>query len=159
VCPVAETFPVVIAIDPGPTESAIVAYDGQRIMYAKHLPNEEMLAHLMIAKYNVDHLAIEMIASYGMAVGESTFMTCVFIGRFMQQFGADRTKLIKRLEVKLHHCKDSRAKDTNIRAALIDRFGEPGSKKHPGLTYGISKHAWSALALAVYYWDTYITCV
>jgi hypothetical protein len=148
-------FPVCLGIDPGPDISAIVAYDGQRIIYAKQLPNEEMLKHLMVERYNVDHLAIEMIASYGMAVGESTFMTCVWIGRFMQQFGANQTRLIKRLEVKLHLCKDSRAKDGNIRQALVDRFGEPGSKKHPGLTYGISGHAWQALALVVTYFDLY----
>jgi hypothetical protein len=149
----------ILAIDPGPDSSCIIAYDGQRIVYAKHLPNEEMLKHLMVEKYNVDLLAIEMIASYGMAVGETTFSTCVWIGRFMQQFGADRTTLVKRLEVKLYLCKDSRAKDSNIRQALVDRFGEPGTKKHPGITYGISGHAWQALGLAVYFWDQSPACV
>jgi hypothetical protein len=145
-----------LGIDPGPTESCIVAYDGQRIIYAKQLSNEEMLKHLMVERYNVDHLAIEMIASYGLAVGETTFSTCVWIGRFMQQFGPERTKLIKRLEVKMHLCHSARAKDGNVRQALIDRFGEPGSKKHPGFTYGISRDAWQALALCVTYFDLYV---
>jgi len=151
--------PIVLGLDPGPTESCIVAYDGQRILYAKLLPNEEMLAHLLVERFNADHLAIEMIASYGMAVSASIFDTCVFIGRFQQQFGADRVALIKRLEVRLHLCHNGKAKDSNIRQALIDRFGEPGSKKHPGLTYGISGHAWQSLALAVYYWDTSPVCI
>ncbi len=124
-------MPIVLGIDPGPEFSCIVAYDGQRILYATLLPNREMLAHLLVEKYNADHLAIEMIASYGMPVSDSVFDTCVWIGRFQQQFGADRVKLIKRLEVKLHLTHESRAKDSNIRAALIDRFGEPGSKTNP----------------------------
>jgi len=151
--------PIVLGLDPGPTESCIVAYDGQRILYATLLPNQEMLAHLLVEKYNADHLAIEMIESYGMAVGESVFTTCVWIGRFQQQFGADRTALVGRKKVKLHLCHNCKAKDSNIRQALIDRFGEPSSKKHPGFTYGISGHAWQALALAVYYWDTSPVCV
>jgi hypothetical protein len=47
-----------------------------------------------------------------------------------------------------------RAKDSNIRQALIDRFGEPGTKKVPGLLYGIKKDEWSALALGVFWHDT-----
>ena len=148
-------YVVCLGLDPGPTESCILAYDGQRILYAKLLPNEEMLKHLMVERYNVDHLAIEMIASYGMAVGESVFTTVLWIGRFMERFGAEKTVLIKRLEVKMHLCKQAKAKDGNVRQALIDRFGEPGSKRHPGLTYGISGHAWAAFGLAVTYRDLY----
>ena len=44
-----EAFVTVLAVDPGPTESAIVAYDGQRILYAKHLPNEEMLVAINLS--------------------------------------------------------------------------------------------------------------
>jgi hypothetical protein len=42
-----------------------------------------------------------------------------------------------------------RAKDQNIRQALIDRLGPPGTKKNPGPTYGVTSHMWSALAVAV----------
>jgi hypothetical protein len=42
-----------------------------------------------------------------------------------------------------------KAKDANIRQALIDKIGPQGTKKDPGPTYGISKDVWSALAIAV----------
>jgi hypothetical protein len=61
---------------------------------------------------------------------------------------------IPRLKVKLHLCHDSRAKDANIRAALIDRFGKPGTKKNPGALYGVTRDLWSALAVAITFWDT-----
>ncbi len=40
-----------------------------------------------------------------------------------------------------------------MREALIHRFGEQGSKKAPGPTYGIASHVWAALAVAVTYSD------
>ena len=43
-----------------------------------------------------------------------------------------------------------RAKDGNVRQALIDLIGEQGTKKNKGPTYGISSHSWAALAVAVY---------
>ncbi|MGH7470493.1 MAG: hypothetical protein ACRENP_21315 [Longimicrobiales bacterium] len=49
----------------------------------------------------------------------------------------------------MHLCKNPKAKDQNIRQALIDLLGAPGTKKNPGPTYGISGDAWSALAIAV----------
>jgi hypothetical protein len=60
---------------------------------------------------------------------------------------------VYRQEVKLHHCKTTKAKDSNIRQALIDRFGAPGVKKEPGHTYGLSKDMWSAFAIGVYTLD------
>jgi hypothetical protein len=43
-----------------------------------------------------------------------------------------------------------RAKDANIRQALIDKIGPQGTKAQPGPTYGIKSHSWAALAVAVY---------
>lgn len=61
---------------------------------------------------------------------------------------------LPRRAVKLALCGDSRAKDANIRQALIDRFGGSaaiGRKAAPGPLYGISRDVWSALAIAVTY--------
>ena len=62
--------------------------------------------------------------------------------------------MLPRRAVKLALCGDSRAKDANIRQALIDRFGGSaaiGRKAAPGPLYGISRDVWSALAIAVTY--------
>jgi hypothetical protein len=90
-----------------------------------------------------------MIASYGMAVGASTFETCVWIGRFIEVARVD-VELIFRKDIKLFLCGTMRAKDANIRQALIDKIGPQGTKKTPGPTYGIKSHSWAALAVAVY---------
>jgi hypothetical protein len=93
-----------------------------------------------------------MIASYGMAVGREVFETCVWIGRFAE-IARQPVQLVYRRDVKLHLCHSPRAKDANVRQALIDRLGPQGTKKNPGPTYGMKSHLWAALAVGVYAMD------
>lgn len=151
----------ILAIDPGNVQSALVWWrDGKKVIRAEILPNEiaaeEVETFALNAPYKTDNvIACEMIASYGMAVGASVFETCVWIGRFWEisTHGHPAFKRIFRKEIKIHLCGSMRAKDGNIRQALIDRLGAPGTKKNPGATYGISKDLWAALAVAVTYDD------
>lgn len=149
-----------LAIDPGNTESGWVIIDPttcKPIEFGK-TPNDELLEMLQLAPIVADHIVIEMIASYGMAVGAEVFDTCVWIGRFYETVLAPRTtvELIKRHPVKLHHCHTSKAKDANVTQALVDRFapGQPnhgkGTKAEPGWFYGFRADIWQAYALAVY---------
>ena len=103
-----------------------------------------------------DMVAIEMIASYGMPVGREVFETCVWVGRYMERARRRRlpVRLVYRAEVKMHLCRSMKAKDGNIRQALIDKLGPPGTKKAPGVTYGVSGDMWAALGVAVTAWET-----
>lgn len=158
----------VLAIDPGNTESAYAMLGrGRRPTYVEKLANDQLLDALRHrALGNLQYgavVAIEMVASYGMPVGAEVFETCVWIGRFAEAV-YERTgvmpRLVKRLPVKVHHCHDSRAKDSNIIQALVDRFapGEPnrgkGTKAEPGWFHGFAGDMWQAYALAVYVADT-----
>jgi hypothetical protein len=149
----------VFALDPGPTKSALVRWNGRAVTLELHAPNEEIAAILHeLAITGRDPLVIEQVASYGMPVGAEVFETCVWTGRFMEIYGAQRTYRLPRLQVKLHLCHDSRAKDANIRAALIDRFGGKelaiGRKAAPGPLYGVHGDLWASLALAIAWLDT-----
>ena len=138
----------IVAIDPGTTESGFVLFAGGKVAEAGVVDNDEVLR--MLQASGADMLAIEMIASYGMAVGREVFETCVWVGRFKQAWrDPGAVKLVYRQAVKLHLCNSPRAKDANIRQALIDILGPQGSKKAPGPTYGVSSHAWAALGVAV----------
>lgn len=148
----------ILAIDPGNTMSAWCFRDGEcQIIDAKKVPNDEMLGCLRIPMWSqIDVLAIEMIASYGMAVGKEVFETCLWIGRFTEawQSRGGTVELIYRKDVKLYLCHTVRATDANIRAALLDRFGPGrelavGTKKAQGPLYGIKGDEWSALAVAL----------
>jgi hypothetical protein len=145
------TAPLILAIDPGTEQSGWVhlASDG-RILESGVVSNDEMLDIVSYNRNTECVLAIEMIASYGMAVGKEVFETCRWIGRFQQVMANyNPVHFVYRKDVKLHLCGSPRAKDANIRQALIDLLGPQGTKKAPGPTYGVKSHAWAALGVAV----------
>lgn len=144
----------ILAIDPGTTKSGLVLWSGFAAQSGV-LDNRQVID--LVGEWGAsgtgDHLAIEMIASYGMAVGKEVFETCRWIGRFQERWHAHtglEAELVYRKDIKMHLCGSPRAKDTNIRQALIDRYGKPGTKSNPGVLYGVKSHAWAALAVAIY---------
>lgn len=141
----------IFAIDPGPVESAFVIWDGSRILDKGKVPSERLLPLLGVHSLECKFVC-EMIACYGMAVGAEVFETCVWIGRYLEKLQGNMER-IKRLECKMHLCHSARANDANIRQALIDRFGAPGKKANPGVTFGLSGDMWAAFAVAVTYYD------
>ena len=143
----------ILGIDPANVQSAFVIWDTttETILEKGIVENEQFLSTLVVdfSTY-CDKIVCEMIACYGMPVGKTVFETCLWIGRF-----TDSTDiLVYRKDIMMHFCHSARGKDSNIRQALIDRFGVPGTKKAPGKLYGVSKDIWSALAVAVYYAGT-----
>lgn len=147
----------VFAIDPGPEESGVVILDEGKAPRGFVLPNAEVIP--LMGGAPPRHIAVEMIASYGMPVGFEVFETCVWIGRFIQEWFGDSDPhpeaLVYRAEVKLEICHDPRAKDANVRAALIDAYGGKeravGKKKSPGPLHGFKSHMWPALGVAITY--------
>jgi hypothetical protein len=146
---------MILAIDPGTEQSGFCWYEGGRIVSSGVCENEEMLIKVGMFAYNAneeDNIAIEMIASYGMAVGKEVFRTVWWTGRFAERWSSSGFGLpieVYRKDVKMHLCGTPRAKDANIRQALIDLLGPQGTKKDPGPTYGVKSHAWAALGVAV----------
>jgi len=154
----------VIGIDPGNIESAISVYDGTRIVYCAKLPNmidsedhffERLFhEHSVAAEYSQYPIKIfiETIQSYGMPVGQEVFETCFYIGRLQLLLEQNNIpyEMVKRSDIKLHHCGTTRAKDTNIKAALIERFGDKGTKAAPGFFFGVTGDGWSACAIAIH---------
>lgn len=147
----------ILAIDPGTEQSGWCSYHAETgVIGAGVKPNDIMLDEI---RYScADVLALEMVASYGMAVGRDVFETVRWIGRFQQTWKRpDDAMLIYRRDIKLHLCNSAKAKDANIRQALLDMFPRTGggktpqigTKAQPGPLYGVASHAWSALALAI----------
>jgi hypothetical protein len=140
----------ILAIDPGTTESGVARYAGGVVVDSGVVPNADLVWILQNMGPSKSVLAIEWIESYGMPVGREVFETVRWIGRFQQAWHDPIGVLfVPRREVKLALCGNVRAKDANIRQALLDRVGAPGTKAKPGPTYGVKSHAWSALAVAV----------
>jgi hypothetical protein len=146
----------ILAIDPGTIQSAWVdVREGVPLGFGI-MPNEALLENLRVigGGYEYDVVVLEKVESYGMAVGREVFDTVHWNGRFTEAAHPIRVVQIPRREVKLYLCGSPKANDSNIRAAIIDRYGgiaARGTKKSPGVLYGISKDVWSALALALTY--------
>lgn len=138
----------ILAIDPGTDESGWVLFVGGEVELCGIDKNIDVIGMVESMRGNGMLLAVEMIASYGMPVGREVFETCVFIGRLLQCWGYPY-RLVYRKDVKMHLCGTPRAKDGNIRQALMDKLGPQGTKKSPGPTYGVKSHAWAALGVAV----------
>ena len=176
----------VLGIDPGTWETAYVGYevndrqDGistDRVIEHGFVKNEDMLALLRddewLETYN--KVGIEMIASYGMAVGKETFATVVWIGRMVEIVNGFREhavingrpdwawRLCYRKQIIKWFCQGAGAGDPQLRAALADRFPSTGggtkpvwgTKKQPGPLYGVTgTHKLAALGVAVYAAET-----
>ncbi len=148
-----------IAIDPGSEKSAVVEWkDGMIVVHT--IEENKVLLDWLACRNSLPTVVIEMVASYGMAVGAEVFETCVWVGRFMEASGVCANRMF-RSEVKMHLCGNTKAKDGNIRQRLIDIYGGgkgekfvKGTKKAPGPLYGFAADQWQALALGVTYGET-----
>ena len=166
----------ILAIDPGNAKSAyaLLRWTGmddrsmEVLSYGK-LDNDTFMAQVKETAQEEGALdtAIEMIASYGMAVGFEVFETCVFIGRLQEALAPytvgglfPRPYLVYRKDEKLDLCGNPRAKDANIRRALIERYARHdmqngrGTKKNPDIFHGVSADCWAAIAVGVTFRDT-----
>ena len=143
---------MIVAIDPGTLKSGWCLYDNGKVFECGVLDNDGILDLFPFFTQKTRVLAVEMVASYGMAVGRETFETVLWTGRFIQRWidsCSGRCMKVYRQDAKRCVCKTHKASDADIRAALVDRIGPVGTKKHPGPLYGVKTHAWAALAVAV----------
>jgi len=156
----------VLAIDPGSSKSAYVVYDieNKSLVTFGIDENEVLIKRVKKLHSFVPFMLVEQVKNYGMLIGDTLLMTVFWSGRFVESWGGDAFSLIPRKTIVTSLCGNARAKDKNVRRAILDRFStasrggfgkEPalGNKSHPGPIYGVSKDVFSALALALYWED------
>ena len=154
---------IITAIDPGNQESAYCVMDSETfkpLRFAK-VPNEELVSDLFAGAHAQSEVfVIERVACYGMPVGREVFDTCEWIGQFTRTIinrYAKHPHYIFRLDEKQVICHDTRASDSNIRRALIDRFAShdlrngKGSRDNPDFFYGFARDCWAAFAVGYTY--------
>ena len=153
----------IFALDAGNEQSGWVSYDSEEHKIISCGIDDNLTVRGIASTHiAIDIFAYEWIGYMGMAVGATIFETCREIGRIIQAYGDDsKVYPIMRREVKITLCGSMKAKDKNIRQAIIDRFPatgggkvpQIGTKKEPGPLYGVKSHIWSALAIALTYVD------
>lgn len=150
---------LIVGIDPGPVKSAVAIYDPvarQVRLSAAEEPNAAVLELLWRLEPGSYMVVVERIEALGMAVGNEVMDTGWWAGRFHQAAtdAGHLTVRLSRKRVKVHLCGVAKAKEPEVNTALRDLFGGTackGTKDRPGPCYGVTSHAWAALALAVTY--------
>lgn len=172
---------VIMAIDPGSTESGYVVIQGTDFpnnpsRFGKILNSEMTQKVRNFARHSGFRLVllIEMPACYGMAVGKTVFETCAVVGyleaTFWMHSEGNPDRECQRIyrkksneegvpSVCMELCKNNRAGDSNIRQAIVDLYPATGggktpvkgTKDKPGPLFGISGDVWAALAVALTY--------
>jgi len=159
----------IVAIDPGSIESAfVILRDNGEVIEKRKIDNISLLNLLSGGMFwSVDvrgtPIVIEYIRARGMPMSNDSLDTVFWTGRFIQAvYNRDPVTpftLIDRKDVKMFCCGSSRAKDSNIRAALINHYPstgggkikQVGTTKAPGPLFGVSADIWSALAVGLTY--------
>lgn len=149
----------ILSIDTGTIESGYCLSEGYKPLRFGKISNEDLLQIVKEEEYDV--LVYEAFQSYGMPVGQTTIDSITWNGRYIQSAldREKRTEPIFRREEKMCLCGTMKAKDANIRQALIDRFAQfdfkngKGTKKRKDYFYGFSKDSWSAAAILTTFLD------
>lgn len=156
---------MILGIDPGNEETALVVIDGDLFpVYAAKVANDDINQALWALVVNCgcfQAVGIECIASYGMAVGKEVFETAEWSGRIREIAKAKWTtaKILRvyRKQVTMHICLSTKANDSNIRRAILDRYPttgggktpQVGTKSQPGPLFGFANDMWAALGVAI----------
>jgi hypothetical protein len=145
----------IIAIDPGPELCGLVLYgNGRVLMSHKAITVGDALAFLNDWR-KPPHVALERVQSYGIAGGD-LLRTAEVMGELR------RRALDNGMTVSLHYRREvlqaldvtgKGGRDTLVRHRLIEMHGGTkalaiGKKADPGPLYGVTSHAWAALAVA-----------
>lgn len=156
----------ILGIDGGTWKTGWVIYDTieHRVEGSGVTENEEFLEFITSeATDRVDTVAMEDVrSSFGKPAGAELFSTSFLNGRVFERLRILRPnvpvfKLARTIDVKPTICGTNNAKDPNVRQAILEMFPQEGggktpavgTKGQPGRLYGISSHAWSALAVAL----------
>lgn len=138
----------VLAIDPGNVHSGVVRFNGERVIFAGVIENEDVLK--IIADDNSDLLAIELFVATNQRLGNESIETIHWGGRFHQAAGdPESVILVPRARVKKALGLGHRDGDKEVNARLAALIGPKGTKSNPGPTFGVSSHSWAALGVAV----------
>jgi hypothetical protein len=152
----------ILAIDPGSERSAFVQVEhGEFVRHHGKIPNDQLIQLLRATAQEFDTVVIESMSPRGMPTSLQEMETCFEAGRFAEAAHRTEVDRIARDKVKLHLTgRRSKVTDSNIRAALIDRFGGAGGKDAaigrkaaPGPLFGVAADEWAALAVACTWLD------
>lgn len=157
----------IVAIDPGPKTSGIVRWRPSElrvVQSSSQYDTKAMLEGLRTGSLECYRLLVEDMQPMGV-VGRDVIDNAKLVGR-IEEILEERGKqfrLVRRSWVKITLCGSSRAKDPHLTRVVKDMVREmhgldddrqlrgrvSKTVNEPGPLYGVSGHAWAALALVM----------
>lgn len=146
---------VILGVDPGYEESGFCCWSTDHgVLDHGKLGNADLL-HIIeqhTIRGDPDVMAIERFKSYGKPIGDSSIHTIEWSGVFRHAFGMHTSHWVYRREV-ANWLTGGKSKDSFLLAALTHYFGGQdraiGTKRNPGVMYGLNNDERSALAVAL----------
>ena len=155
-----------LCFDPGTFKTGWVIFDphAETVLDAGWDKNDDAIEVTECMGFH-DRIIMETFAAQGMPLGSSSLETVRFEGMLIERAAASRQIVVDRItrrEIKLTLCGTSRAKDQNVRAALVDLYASDwvsignglGVKSNPSplaklrACKGAAAHTFAALAVA-----------
>ena len=165
----------ILAIDPGTTRTAYcMMTEAPSVISAADVENEIVLR--LVEDRDYDQMVVECmearnLSAAGQAIGQSTYETCIWIGRFIQAAAIrgkpvarvyrseERSLLVPTKKNKLPQPPKGTGSttDAKIRATLIALFAKhdkkngKGTRRNKDMFYGFQGDMWAAFAVGYTY--------
>lgn len=146
-----QSRPWILGIDPGPRTCGVVGVEliGAQLRvtdaWARY-QTRELLGDIR-SNLGAEVVLVEGVSPRAQRLGRDTLETIVLAARLAE---ASAGELIERDLVRRAILGSDWSKpgsDARIRTLLLEHVGPKGTKSDPGPTYGVSSHAWQALAV------------
>ena len=150
---------ILLGLDPGPEHSGLVLYDITNTPFV--VAAQSRIAWADVRTWVREHRPYRVVCERTQAGPPSTQVvrTTEVIGRCMElcdQLDQPAAFIPRRDVLQALGCATKGNKDALVRQALIELHGGDkaralGDRRKPGPLYGVTSHAWAALAIAVTY--------
>lgn len=154
---------LILAIDPGPERSAVVIWDveAQRVVEGGDQESNEGIAERL--RNRPPEGCGVLVIERPVIMGKNATAALLETSRWAGVFEGSWPGIVARLtyhKVRCQLARSGNAKESEVKQALISRFAPAGygpqgkgTKANPGPFYGVVGHMWSAVAVAVAWWD------
>lgn len=154
---------LILAIDPGPEKSSWVLWGTESEAVAVGADQVENQALRAMLGGNIHENASQLVIERPVLMGKNATAALLETSRWAGVFEGAWPGEVDRLtyhKVRCQLASSGNAKESEVKQALISRFAPggfgkegKGTKANPGPFYGVTGHMWSAVAVAVAWWD------
>jgi len=141
---------VILAVDTGTKESAIVAIESDTDLCAGFphgiYPNHKV--ERILETILSDCVVFEHFKASGQPMGNSSVETIWWEGRFTKCGYATKYLMERREVLKILGIRFGKSADSNVYQWCLNSYGPKGNPKNPGPTFGFKSHMWQSLGLA-----------